>query len=161
MPDLPEAVARVLGFYDATAADLMTAGGILRCGTCGGERPLGDVAGYLGHGWPQHCGQTMTWVTLKQLAAESWDVPEGYELAAVADADWRLAAGKRCRRGASHANGGRADRRPCGRPSTAELKRGSSRPQWWAYCIDHLYGRWVENGKVMHWILREKENAGD
>lgn len=146
MTDLPEAVTRVLGFYDATAADLMTAGGILRCGECGGERPLGDVAGYLGHGWPQHCGQTMTWVTLKQLARESREpAPEGYELVAVPDGDWQVDTGRRCRRQ-------RARHKACGKPSVASLQRGKGGR--WAYCPDHLYGRWIENGEVMHWILQ-------
>lgn len=141
------------------AADLMTAGGILRCEECGGERPLDDVAGYLSRGWPKHCGRTMTWVTLKMLAAENWgEVPEGFELAAVPDETWRLDPGKPCR----HRLKGN---RVCREPSAASLNRGrTSRatsgrviPAWWPYCIDHLRGRWIADGQVWHWVLREKE----
>ena len=32
--------------------------------------------------------------------------------------------------------------------------RGTYRTQWWAYCERHSFGRWIEDGKVMHWILR-------
>jgi len=46
----------------------------------------------------------------------------------------------------------------CRRPAVAVLlrpgKRGE-RPKRWRCCDDprHLYGRWVENGKVMQWRL--------
>lgn len=149
MTDLPEIVTRALALPGAVAGDLALFGGVLRCGTCGAEQPLGDVAAYLSRGWPQHCGATMTWVTLKLLAAERREVPEGYELAAVPSEDWRVVTGKLCAR-----TDGRV---ACRRPSAAETKRGSSRTQWWPYCLDHLYGRWIESGTVMHWILREKE----
>lgn len=26
---------------------------------------------------------------------------------------------------------------------------------WWAYCERHLYGRWIEDGKVVGWVLRQ------
>lgn len=152
-----ETVKRATGLPAAIAADLTVFGGILRCGECGGERPLDDVAGYLGHGWPKHCGKTMTWVTLKLLAAEGRDVPGDCELVAESARDWRLRPGKRCRDGAA------PGRHACGRPSVAELKRGSKQyPSWWTYCLEHLRGRgvWIEDGKVMHWILREK-NVND
>lgn len=139
-------------------------GGILRCEECGGERPADDVAGYLRNGWPRHCGTTMTYVTLKLLAAESrGEVPEGYELVAVPDDDWRVEAGIPCRR-----QGARS--KVCGKPSVASLNRPRRlratdyRPErladsYWSYCIDHLYGRWIENGQVMHWVLRERGEA--
>lgn len=84
------------------------------------------------------------------------EVPEGYELVAAPDPHWRLVSGKRCRmRGTGPA---------CAEPAVAELDRGyagagigSKREHnWWAYCPDHMYGRWAEDGNVMHWILREK-----
>lgn len=152
--ELPDIIKRATGLTGATAADLAVAGGILRCGECGAEQPLGDVAAHLGHGWPKCDGLTMTWVTLKQLAAER-EIPDGYELVAVPAKDWRLQPGKHCRAGASPC------RHACGRPSVAELKRGSKRyPSWWAYCLDHLYANWIEDGQVWHWILREKEANG-
>ena len=89
------------------------------------------------------------------------EVPEGYELVAVeAGPDWRTETGRRCRRqsGASH--------RACHQPAVAALNRSRQKhvrgtgyvtvPEWWPYCPEHLYGRWIEDGKVMHWILREK-----
>jgi hypothetical protein len=155
MTDFPfaveaEIVRRAAGLPGAIAADLAVFGGILRCGECGGERPLDDVAGYLRGGWPAHCGKTMSWVTLKLLAAEGRDVPGGYELVAVPDGDWQVDGSRRCRRqGARH--------KVCGKPSVASLQRGNGP---WGYCIDHLYGRWIESGSVMVWILRER-NVSD
>ena len=66
-------VRHVQGTHDAIAADLVPLGGILRCGECGTERSLGDVAAYLRDGWPKCCGYTMTWVTRRELGEE---VPE-------------------------------------------------------------------------------------
>jgi hypothetical protein len=80
------------------------------------------------------------------------EIPGGYEVVAVEDKDWRLVSGKRCRLASGH---GKA----CGRPSVAELNRArrwrERSSNWWAYCERHLYGRWVEDGQVMHWILRK------
>jgi hypothetical protein len=159
-----ETVKRATGLTGAIAADLSLFGGILRCEECGGERPLDDVAGYLSRGWPVHCGRTMTWVTLKLLAAEAREVPDGYELVAVTDSRWRLDSGKTCvRRGEG--------RRTCGEPSVAAFNRQHTRTygwqgtrtvdSWWGYCLAHVadYGNWVEGGKVMHWILRESEGG--
>ena len=158
MPDIAAMVSKARDAASLIGADLAPAGGILRCGTCGTEQPLGDVGHHLGHGWPQHCGLTMTWVTQRML---SWErrqpVPEGCELVAVPDKDWRLVTGRRCRM-----RGGNAS--ACGKPGVAELDRGRRvrygsgiirQPSWWPYCIDHLYGRWLDDGKVMMWILRE------
>lgn len=86
--------------------------------------------------------------TYKELAAESREVPDGCELAAVPDDAWRIEPGRPCRFGGN---------RPCGRPSAASLERGTRRKQRWAYCQDHMFGRWIEDGKVMHWILRKAE----
>jgi hypothetical protein len=75
------------------------------------------------------------------------EIPEGYEVAAVPeDPDrWRIEAGLRCRWLEGH------PLRGCGRPSVATLRRGK---RWYGHCGDHLYGRWIENGQVMHWVLR-------
>lgn len=89
------------------------------------------------------------------------EIPEGYELAAVPDPDWRLVSGKRCRMREGQCS-------TCGSDAVAELDRGwgarygrhrSREHDWWAYCPDHMYGRWIEGGQVMHWILRKKESA--
>lgn len=60
-------------------------------------------------------------------------------------------ASRRCRHG-SPRNG------YCTNAADAELDRGkpSTGERWWAYCADHMYGRWIEDGVVMHWTVREK-----
>jgi len=157
MTDLIAEVKRLQGLPGAIAADLATAGGILRCGECGTEQAPGDVAHHLTSGWPQCCGLTMTWVTARMLAAESRQVPEGFRLVAVPDTAWRLVTGKRCRmRGGS--------KPACAQPSVAELdrsawRRGEHRSNWWAYCPDHLYGRFIEDGRVMCWILKADDDG--
>lgn len=93
--------------------------------------------------------------------APTWEAPEGYEHVAVEHEGWRLVTGKRCR---LQQHG----RKACGQPSVAELNRGRYRSmargdyrridQWWAYCGEHLYANWIEDGKVMHWIVRKKES---
>ncbi len=160
--DLTGIVKHAAGLGDAVAADLAVAGGILRCPTCAAEQPVGDIASHLRGGWPSCCGQAMTWVTRKMLAAEAREVPDGYELAAVVSEWWRLESGKLCAR--------QVRRQTCRRPSVAALNRGQARrardgsihqaDAWWPYCPDHMYGNWIEGGQVMHWILR-KRTAGD
>lgn len=79
--------------------------------------------------------------------------PAGYVWVAVADAEWRVKGGRRCRL--------MQGRRGCGAPSVAEMNRARHRmpDNWWAYCPDHLFGRWVEDGVVLHWILGEVSDA--
>jgi hypothetical protein len=76
------------------------------------------------------------------------EIPDGFHMEAVPEAigHWRPVTGKSCR----YARQGHVQ---CGEPSAAELLRGYKRHQWWAYCESHMYGRWVENGRVWHWIL--------
>ena len=93
-----------------------------------------------------------------------WEAPAGTEHIAVPEGeDWRPVTGKRCRAQAG-------DRKACGGPSVMEINRGrmtrrrltgryENRPCWWAYCADHTYGRWIEDGRVMHWIVREIEGG--
>jgi len=66
-----EIVKRAAGLPGAIAADLAVFGGVLRCGACKRERPVGDIVSHLSHGWPKCCGKTMTWVTGRQVAAEA------------------------------------------------------------------------------------------
>lgn len=77
------------------------------------------------------------------------EIPEGFHVVAVPEAigHWRPADGRPCR----YARQGHVQ---CGQLSIAEVLRGDKRPQWWAYCGDHSYRRWVETGRVWHWILR-------
>lgn len=43
--------------------------------------------------------------------------------------------------------------RGCGKPAIAELNRARhGKPDnWWAYCAEHMFGRWVEDGRVWQW----------
>lgn len=67
-------------------------------------------------------------------------------------ANWRLDPGRKCRTSVAH---------PCGKPSAAALARTyhrTGKPDstvWWAYCEDHMYGRWIEDGRVVQWIRVE------
>jgi hypothetical protein len=72
---------------------------------------------------------------------------EGFEYVAEVDPDWALKTGMPCRFtvGPGH--------RACCRPSVARLDRHNRRNRFWSYCADHLYGRWIEDGQVMHWVL--------
>jgi len=88
--------------------------------------------------------------------------PEGYEYRVAVDTKWRLVTrSKPCRNQAGyHAPA-------CGKPAVAELgrprqpgptnrQRGiTATVQWWAYCPEHMYSRWVEDGKVLSWRLVE------
>lgn len=102
----------------------------------------------------------------KELLRAQRVVPEGCELVAAPDDRWRVAAGKLCARRLR-------GQRTCRRASVAEFNRGQYRfaatrrgshrvDAWWPYCDPHMaeYGHWIEDGKVMHWVLREvKDNA--
>lgn len=45
------------------------------------------------------------------------------------------------------------DRKACGRPIVAVLFRGTT-GRAYGYCGAHLYGRWIEDGRVVAWRLR-------
>ena len=84
---------------------------------------------------------------------EPWENPdpERYHFEPVeSEGDrWRLWARGQCR----YIVGPRAsDRCPC--PGAAQILRGN---RWWNYCEDHLYGRWIEDGKIMQWRLIEND----
>lgn len=74
------------------------------------------------------------------------NIPDGYILVAAEDPAWVYGSlgYTKCRR------------RGCDREPVARLMRYSRR--WnrnlpWAYCADHMYSRWVEDGKVMYWRI--------
>lgn len=78
--------------------------------------------------------------------------PDGFHFEVVEqDSDWvtpPIGAG-RCRMMS-------AGHRVCGRSPVASLMRNSARGKApWDYCELHLYGRWIEDGKVMGWRLVE------
>lgn len=88
-------------------------------------------------------------------------VPEGFREEWVPSSGWKLVDEVegdryRCRWG------GGGGSRACGRPSVAALNRGRHTwmgrvDQWWHYCAEHLYGRRIENGVVLHRRLVEDE----
>jgi len=80
-----------------------------------------------------------------------WSLPPaGFHYEAVEDSslDWiapPVGAG-RCRHMSGH------PLKVCGKPPVATLYRGTHRHAY-DYCPEHLYGRWVEDGKVLGWRL--------
>jgi hypothetical protein len=84
----------------------------------------------------------------------------GLEAAAVpSGSDWQPMEGRKCRRLIRP-----QQHRYCGQPSVLAVRRnyrGRPEGQLWPYCPEHSYGRWVEDGKVMHWILREKSDGSE
>lgn len=54
---------------DSLGETLKGFGGLLRCMTCGREKPLGDPGEKLSEGWPRCCGYTMRWITERQFAS--------------------------------------------------------------------------------------------
>lgn len=61
------------------------------------------------------------------------------------DSGWELGGeGRPCRRLARPA---------CPNPSVATLGRGSKTPQRWGYCAEHLYGRYLEDGRLLTTVL--------
>lgn len=77
--------------------------------------------------------------------APSWPAPDGYRHEAVEEGDdWRVvdpAEMRACR----------MMRCETMLPAVAKLFREGKRSSWWYYCPAHMYGRWVEGGKVMGW----------
>lgn len=74
---------------------------------------------------------------------------------------WRMPSRyKRCRAsGPGHVD--------CRRPPVADLHRtvftrkSGYHNTWWAYCELHLYGGgWIEDGRVVRWLLREVDSTG-
>lgn len=83
----------------------------------------------------------------------------GYEHVAVVDPAWRILPQhtRGCRSSLGLPRG-----RSCGAPAVVEQDRGYQASaggrrtpgNWWAYCPDHMTGRWVEAGTVMRWTVR-------
>lgn len=83
----------------------------------------------------------------------------GYSWRAVLAPDWRIhTRDMLCRRLVARVR--------CTTPAVADLLRSSYRSArgegtWWAYCPEHMYGKWVEDGVVMEWRLREDREVPD
>lgn len=85
-----------------------------------------------------------------------WEAPPGTVHEPMVAAGWRLVSGeKRCRFMEA--------RQACGAPAVVELNRSQHAHRgdenWWAYCPDHMYGRWIENGQVWQWRVAPIEEA--
>jgi hypothetical protein len=93
------------------------------------------------------------------MTAEPPEPPAGYHWEPFQEGRrWRLVTGKQCRM--------RLNRHiTCARPAVAEFARqrrlssGKAIDAWWAYCEEHLYGRWIENGVIMYWKLVEDQSV--
>jgi hypothetical protein len=79
--------------------------------------------------------------------------PDGFvQVPRQEGSDWRLETNRQCRQMEGHHH-------RCPNQAVAALNRGRRRhgkgsaDSWWAYCADHLFGRWIEDGRVMCWIL--------
>jgi hypothetical protein len=77
-------------------------------------------------------------------------IPEDKQAVAIEDDQWTIREGGRCSRKRV------SDEEECGRPAVAAVMRGVGITRWADLCDRHLYGRWVEDGKVWHWVLRPK-----
>lgn len=80
---------------------------------------------------------------------------EGYSWRAEAARDWRIHTRDMLCRWISN-------RVRCTTPAVVDLRRPRYRSStgvgtWWAYCAEHMYGRWVEDDVVMEWILRKDQ----
>lgn len=83
---------------------------------------------------------------------EPHPAPEGFVAVAVPEGpDWRVETGRQCRLATRN--------RRCPNPCVVALNRGRRQygrgllDSWWAYCAEHMYGRWIEDGQVMQWIV--------
>lgn len=80
----------------------------------------------------------------ERLPADAWEVRP--------DPDWTT---DHPRIGVSRCRFGSPTYGWCGQPTVAVLFRGRRRNFPYAYCADHLYGRWIEDGRVVWWCIRE------
>lgn len=136
----------VLGLLVLAASSLRTAAVVhlLRVGSAGvggADRPALICGGEIG------TGRSVT-------RPEPWDNPDPEEFhfePVECDERWKLHIGSPCR---SMLPGHII----CRAPSVAALNRGSKRVQWWAYCAEHMYGKWIEDGRVWEWRLVANED---
>jgi hypothetical protein len=88
------------------------------------------------------------------------DPGRGCEWTVQVDDAWRLLAGdsqKQCRMILS-------GQRRCPNRAAAEFDRGGhswskKEHDWWAYCPEHMYTRWIEGGQVLWWWMECDEEA--
>lgn len=79
--------------------------------------------------------------------------PDGHHWVIQLAGKWRTVDGGRCRRQTPVSR--------CDAEAVAELNRGRHTAagvrvsSWWRYCPEHMYGKWIEDGVVLEWILRE------
>ena len=76
--------------------------------------------------------------------------PPGYEWDVGVESDWRVSAMAqhyRCRNSPT--------RRCTNRPVAFLSRSHGAGTRDWAYCEEHMYGRWIQDGVVWGWRLRE------
>lgn len=86
--------------------------------------------------------------------------PPGPGYVATPDPAWRVPSRfRRCRMRISRGE-------TCTNTPVADLARSRhdytndvTVRQWWAYCPDHMYGGWVEDGQVMQWVRPAEDES--
>lgn len=91
------------------------------------------------------------WAEIKREKAARPDpgpTDPGWKWVAQVDADFKLGGrAKRCRYSRNAVR--------CPNDAVATLYRpvgGHGRRYPWAYCNEHLFGRWIEAGQIMEWV---------
>jgi len=90
---------------------------------------------------------------------------DGYHYEAIVEdpTHWRAVAPEQSRPCRQVKNHTKTTRPTCKAPSVAALNRTPGGANWWHYCAEHLYGRWVEDTptgpEVFHWRLVEDATA--
>lgn len=86
----------------------------------------------------------------------STPAPPDWAYQPMPDPLWRTETGRMCRMVEG------SPRRRCQEAAVAAMNRGyRGKAAWWQYCAGHLYGRWIEAGKVMRWVLKKVPEDGD
>jgi hypothetical protein len=83
----------------------------------------------------------------------TWGPAQGYQWVIEPDPTWRLATEDEARRYRCRGHV------RCPNSPVAALDRGRDAVRWWFYCPKHMYGRWIEDGQVAHWIARKAVTA--
>lgn len=87
----------------------------------------------------------------------AFPAPDGWHHVAMEDLDWRVGGDRRQCRFFS-----RRERCPNGAVAAFRRQRRLLRGTvdvWWHYCGDHMYGRWIEDGRVMAWHVARDEGG--
>lgn len=100
-------------------------------------------------------------IATPEEAATWWGeaAPDGFVVAVFEDQRWRTVDDpngvRRCRRNGRNVR--------CDNRVVAALLRAhrGTRGAWWNYCAEHMYGRWIEDGKVVSLRLSRRPGGAD